>query len=791
MAFTPEDQIDDTPVTVEMEQSFLAYSMSVIVARALPDVRDGLKPVHRRILYSMHDLGLRPDVPYVKSGRVVGDVMGRFHPHGDAAIYATLVRMAQDFSMGLQLVDGHGNFGTHSDPAAAARYTEARMSKAAAAMVHGIDENTVDMKPNYDGKLDEPRVLPAGFPNLLVNGSEGIAVGMATKMPPHSLAEAVAACRHLLAHPDATVEDLIALMPAPDFPTGGLILDVGGAQEAARTGRGSFRIRARTEIVGRDIIITELPYQVGPETVIEAVKKMRDAGKLDEVASVIDLSDRNHGMRLVVTAKRTARGIPVNPAALAKKLFKATPLEISFAVHNLALVDGAPRTLNLLEMVRYYVDHRIEVTRRRSEFRRDKALARAHLLEGYLIALDAIDEVIAIIRGSRDNDSARKKLMKQFKLTEIQATSILEMQLRRLTGLEVQKITTELKELRKLIAELERVLNDAGAMRELVSNDLQEQSAPFSAPRRTVLADISAEADDDAEAEAVPDTPTRLVLTTTGKLGRFSPEPHKGARGKDDAVAAWVDCSVRDTIGAITNTGRLLHLHPIDVPVCEARAKGGKVEEFIADLESGERVVGLVRIADDAPMIAMATRNGFVKRFKMSDAHKKSGMEICGFKGDDEVVAVTTLVKNDPDVGHLVLVTSAGQLLKFPTASVRPQGRTGAGVAGIRLSEGARVVALGAVGIDEPADVVVVTDAKHVKHTPLSDYPEKGRGGAGVRCVKMLRTDTEVVAAAVAPLSDVTGVGPGGGMVKLPADAAKRDASGVPGDSVTLAWARP
>ena len=791
MAFTPEENIDNTPVVNELENSFLAYAMSVITSRALPDVRDGLKPVHRRILYSMEDQGLTPSSSFVKSARIVGDTMGRFHPHGDSAIYETMVRLAQDFSMGLPLVEGHGNFGTHSDPAAASRYTEARMSKAAMVMTDEIDEDTVDMRPNYDGKLLEPSVLPSGFPNLLVNGGEGIAVGMATKMPPHNLGEAVAACQHLLSHPGATVEDLMVHVPAPDFPTGGLVLDQGGVQDAYRTGRGAFRIRARTEIVGRDIVVTELPYQVGPERVIERIKALKDTGKLDEVASVIDLSDRNHGMRLVITAKRSSKGVPVNPEAVRKKLFKYTPLEESYSVHNLALVEGAPCTLTLLDMISHYVAHRIEVTRRRSEHRKKKAEARAHLLEGYLIALQAIEEVVALIRSSRDTESARTKLMKQFKLSEIQATSILEMPLRRLTNLEVKKITDELTELRKQIADLVRILADPAALRQLVADDLSANADPLVVPRRsTIVADGTADDDIDTESTEIPDVPVRIALTTAGKLGRFDQTPHKGARSKDDLLTAWIDCSVRDVIGVITNTGRLLHLHPIDVPVCEGRAKGGKAEEFIPDLSPAETIVGFTRIADDAPMLALATRNGFIKRFNLADAGKRSGQEVIGFKGDDELVGVTTLA-GDPDTHDLILVTDTAQLLRFNAAGVRPQGRTGAGVAGIKLT-GATVVAFGAVPNDGgDAVVVTLTDGGNLKYTAASDYPVKGRAGAGVRCMKLLAADTRVVAAAVAPLAQLSGVSPTGATAKLAGRPAKRDASGVPCDVSALAWQRP
>lgn len=796
VAYTPEENIDDTPAAVEMETSFLAYSMSVIVSRALPDVRDGLKPVQRRILYSMHDLGLRPDTSFVKSARVVGDVIGRFHPHGDSAAYEAMVRMAQDFSLRLPLVEGHGNFGTHSDPAAAARYTEARMSHAAAALTAGLGEDVVDMRPNYDGKLIEPSVMPAAFPNLLVNGVDGIAVGMATKLPPHNLAETIKACQHLLAHPDATVDDLIAHIPAPDFPTGGILLDAGGAHEAYRTGRGAFRIRARTEIVGREIVVTELPYQVGPERVIERIKELRDAGKLDEVANVVDLSDRLNGLRLVITAKRTAKGVPVNPAAVRAKLFKLTPLQESFNVHSLALVNNQPRTLTLLELVSHFVDHRMSVTTRRCLFRKNKAETRAHLLEGYLVALAGIDEVVAVIRSSRDTDSARNKLMKQFKLDETQATSILEMPLRRLTNLEVKKIRDELDELRKTIKELIGYLSSDAAMRTLVSNELEENCARFINPRRTTVAGPDEDNDVAAENVAVPDVPVRISLTATGRLGRHDQTPHKGARSKDDVLTAWVDCSVRDIVGVLTSQGRLLYLHPIDVPVCEGKNRGGPASEFIADLHPHEDVVALLPLGPTGQptdgVLALGTQRGQVKRIAAKDLPRKASQDVIGLKDGDRVIGAhwaSTAV--DADTLDLVFVTSSAQLLRFPASTVRPQGKTGAGVAGIRLGEGDLVVAFSVLRGDDERSLFTCTDRGRVKRSASGDYPRKGRGTGGVRCMRFLRDDTEITSAFLGTDSEVTGVAESGSPTSAPEADGRRDAAGEPSSTVRWGLRRP
>lgn len=1144
MTQTPEENIENIGAEREIQDSFLAYAMSTIVSRALPDVRDGLKPVHRRILYTMEDLNLRPSSSHVKSARVVGDVMGKLHPHGDTAIYDALVRMAQDFSMRLPLIDGHGNFGTHADPAAAMRYcvagdvrvrgengsafkidtvasgeqsdiditlqgrggktvkaskwfnsgkhdtvtittkegfeltcsknhpvlvltrpmdvvlpawklasevqendivmlqkgvnvenltpdgdvvtknmllgifamggyanpllygvsaknnelvrfvqtqleknqldhttalapitrntpvdanatwavnvksqgsspwsavattaptkrqvpesvwengydafigflagvvsaagtveharlhiamtskklaqdiqqlglslglvfkisspapnkwvlvlnredtwrfaqnitpvgdvakelrvlekpkienktdwshipgaqnfvnpkklfrrksnsktklkeldeetldvlspllndlfvyskvkkvnetgektvfsllvddedhafitdgfishnTECRMSKAAVAMTGEIDEDTVDLRGNYDGKHLEPTVLPSGIPNLLVNGSEGIAVGMSTKMAPHNLVEVIEACRYLLANKDASVEDLIKFVPAPDLPTGGYILDVGGAVDAYRTGKGAFKMRARSEIVGRDIIVTELPYQVGPEKLIAAIKKLKDSGRLDEISNVVDLSDRNHGMRITITVKRSSKGVVVNPEAVLKKLHKLTPLEESFAIHNLALVNGSPRTMNLRELIHHYIVHRIEVTTRRCQFRLAKAEKRAHLLEGYLIALAKIDEVVAVIKSSREAETARVKLMKKFVLSETQAVSILEMPLRRLTGLEVKKIKDELAELKKTIAQLEDYLSSDEKMRNLVSSELQQASDEYGTPRRSVILtgeQQAAEAQGNADELEIPDIPCIVSISTSNKIARTMPAA-AGTRKprKEEPVLFEIKATMKHPVGLITNQGRVHTLWPLDIPVAQGRNPGGVIGEFATDLTENERVVGLLNFADPAQILTMGTRNGVVKRINLVDFGKKTPAEVISLKDDDEVVfacANPSSVENP----MVAFVTSTAQLLIFDANTVRTSGRTAGGVAGMRIGDG-KVIGGFAGEITDDLILAVATNTGGVKHTMLSEYPSKGRGGAGVRCLKFKQNETELVDAAVA-----------------------------------------
>jgi DNA gyrase subunit A len=788
--------IIDTPVVEEMRTSFLAYAMTVVVSRALPDVRDGLKPVHRRILYGMSELNLLPNRAYVKSANVVGDVMSKFHPHGDSAIYDAMVRMAQDWSMRLPTVDGHGNFGTIVDSPAAMRYTEARMSPAAVAMTRELDEDTVDFIPNYDGRRLQPKVLPAAYPNLLVNGSEGIAVGMATKLAPHNLGEAVAACIHLLAHPDATVDDLIAHLPGPDLPTGGLLLGVDGAHEAYRTGKGVFTMRARAAVTDvsarrKGIVVTELPYQVAAEHVIEAIKRGRDVKKLQGLANVVDLTDRKHGLRLVIECKAG-----FDPHTVLEELYRLTPLQTNFNVHQLALVHGQPRTLTLLDMVTYYVEHRLTCTRRRSEFRRRKAQERAHLLEGYLIALARIEEVVTLIRASTDTATAKTALMGSFALSDIQASSILEMPLRRLTSLEVEKIEVELRELRQVIADLSALLSDDSAMRALVIAELEQVAREFGTPRRSTIVSGSAPVTAAAGAPVstpLPDEPCTVTLSTSGLLARFGAGPVTGARGRHDAVLAAVATTTRGQVAVITDTGRLLIVPVLDVPAGDAKSRGGPVGEF-ADLTPGEEPVGLAAIGATAPMIALATRNGLVKRLAAADLPKKSGQEVIGLKDGDRLLAAVALPE-DPDDAEFVFITSDAQLLRTAAAAVRPQGRTGGGMAGVKLTPGAAVIGFAVVPTELAPVTVVVTATDGdgecgVKVSPFAEYPAKGRGTGGVRCHRFARGESSLVAAYTGPTPAL--VAASGALVKAPTELGRRDGPGVrlPAAVVRIAAAR-
>ncbi len=583
------DRIVDVDVTAEMQSSFLEYAYSVIYSRALPDARDGLKPVQRRILYTMAEMGLRPDRGHVKSARVVGEVMGKLHPHGDAAIYDALVRMAQPFSLRLPLVDGHGNFGSLDEGPAAYRYTECRLAPAALAMVAGLDEEVVDFGPNYDGRETEPLVLPAAFPNLLVNGASGIAVGMATNMAPHNLGEVVAAARHLLAHPEASVSELMRFVPGPDLPSGGRIVGLAGIREAYETGRGSFRMRATArveQLTARrsGIVVTELPWNVGPEKVIERIRELHNAKKLSGIAAVTDYTDGEHGLELVIELKSG-----FVPEAVLEQLYRMTPLEESFGINNVTLVDGQPRTLGLKELLEVYLAHRLEVVRRRCQFRRGRAADRLHLVEGLLVAILDIDEVIAVIRSSEDTADARTRLMSVFDLTEIQANYILEMPLRRLTKYSRIELEAERDELAGTIAELDRLLSDESALRDLVATELAEVSAAHATPRRTVLLEgaVAVRGAAPAVALELTDDPCEVLLSSTGLIARravagsvgagdpagMDPGPATGAgggavgpRGMHDVVVARALATVRGDVGVVTSHGRIVRAHVQDLP---------------------------------------------------------------------------------------------------------------------------------------------------------------------------------------------------------------------------------
>lgn len=772
-------EIFTTPVHDEIRDSFLAYSLSVITSRAIPDVRDGLKPVQRRILYSLHERGLRPDRPHTKSAQVVGYCMGTLHPHGDSAIYDALVRMVQDFAMRVPLVDGHGNFGSLDDPPAAMRYSECRMTQAAMEMLADIDEGTVDFRDNYDGKHQEPEVLPARLPNLLINGTSGIAVGMATNLAPHNPGEVIAAALHLLDNPDATLDDLMAFVPAPDFPTGGVLVDGGGVREAYAAGRGSFKIRAKATIGDvsarrRGITITELPYNVGTERFIARVKDLVNAKQLDGISDVKDLSDRRKGLHIVVECKTG-----VNPAGVLAELYAKTPLEESFSYNAVVLVNGKPLTIGLRDLLRHYLDHRLEVIVRRSRFRLAKAEARAHIVEGLLTALGAIDEVVAVIRRSKTTEEARDRLMKKFKLSETQATHILEMPLRRLTSLEVNRLRDELKELKATIADLEAILASPDRQRSVVAEELAEVAGAFASPRRTQIISADAAAAAVPAALEIPDDPCVISLTTTGLVGRsgdgFSPKA-----GSHDVLVARAATTARSTVRALTDTGRVLPVDASEVPEAAGRNRGAPVGE-VFDTERAEQIVALFADGVDVPW-CLVTSAGVVKRLTPDQLAAKAGSSVISLRDGDRVIAALSA----PDDADAVLVSSDGQLLRFPLSAVRPQGRSAGGVTGMRLGEGARVVAAGAVpaGLDGDVWVLTVSDAGAVKRSSVSEFPVKGRATGGVRCMRFRRDESSIEAAHVG--SGVPGATVGGKLTALTALAlSKRDAAGEIVDGLT------
>ena len=828
-----DGEIVDLDLSTEMRTSFLEYAYSVIYARALPDARDGLKPVQRRILFQMDRMGLRPDRPHVKSSRVVGDVMGRLHPHGDTAIYEALVRLAQPFTMRLPLIDGHGNFGSLDDGPAAPRYTEARLAASALALTADLDEDTVDFAPNYDYTLTEPEVLPAAFPNLLVNGAAGIAVGMATNMPPHNLVEVVAAARHLLTHPEASLEELMAFVPGPDLPAGGMIVGLDGIREAYRVGRGKFLTRATAHVESvsprrKGIVVTELPYMVGPEKIIARIKEAVGSKKLQGITDVADLTDRRHGTRLVISVKNG-----YNPEAVLAQLYKHTPLEDSFGINNVSLVDGQPHTLGLRELLEVFVRHRLTVVTRRTRFRLGKRRERAHLVDGLLIAILDIDEVIAVIRSSDDAATARSRLMQVFDLTEPQASYILELQLRRLTKFSVIELEKERDELAREIEALEAILADDVLLRRVVSRELAAVAEQFGTSRRTVLLETSgkrvtssasvAPPEDDAsgatggstvkQAKAsaepmtlmpgsspvpltVPDDPCRVMLSATGLVARTpgaEPVARTGGRRPHDALTSQVATTARGRIGAVTDTGRLVLLDVVstsEVPRTEEAPglAGATQVRQLVDIEPEEKVVGLVPVGSaDNPPIVLATADGVIKRVKPGDEPRNAeSWEVISLSDDDRVVFAGTA----RDTDFLALVTSDAQLLRFQAAKVRPQGRGAGGMAGISLREGARVIAGAAVPEDLLAEAVVVTVAGSesslpgtgggsVKVTPLDRYPAKGRATGGVRSHRFLRGEDELVAAWVG-VAPARALREGGKPVALPEADERRDGSGSP-----------
>jgi DNA gyrase subunit A len=807
---TPADEgrIEDIDVSAEMQGSFLEYAYSVIYSRALPDARDGLKPVQRRILYQMADMGLRPDRGHVKSARVVGEVMGKLHPHGDAPIYDALVRLAQAFSLRVPLVDGHGNFGSLDDGPAAPRYTEARLAPAALALTENLDEDVVDFIPNYDGQFQQPEVLPAAYPNLLVNGAAGIAVGMATNMAPHNLVEVVAAAVHLLNNPDATLEQLMEFVPGPDLPSGGIIVGLDGIKDAYTNGRGSFRTRAKVSIeqLGprkSGLVVTELPYLVGPERVIEKIKDAVNAKKLTGISDVTDLTDRRNGLRLVIGIKTG-----FDPQAVLEQLYRLTPLEDSFGINNVALVDGQPQTLGLRELLRVYLDHRTRVVTRRSEYRLARKLERLHLVEGLLIAIVDIDEVIQVIRTSEDAEAARARLIEVFDLSHVQSEYILELRLRRLTKFSRIELEAEQDALKADIAALRELLADDLLLRAQVARELETASDTYGTPRRTLLLNggpVTARSSARAAAAAdlqLADLPCRVFLSATGRMVRaelVADVPGGGIvaptrRSKHDAVRSWVDATVRGDVGAVTSAGRLVRFSPVDLPSVPpnsvALAAGTRADTYLG-LSGDEHVVAIVPLTAE-PVIALGTAQGVVKRVAATELPPgKHDVEIIALKPGDRVVGAA----HAPDGAELVFVASDAQLLRFDAASVRPQGRSAGGMAGIRLGGDAQVVAFDVVPAGAE-DVVVVTvagasqalpgtDAGSAKVSPFAEFPAKGRATGGVRAQRFLRGEDQLALAwvGVGPRA----VGSDGSVRPLPSAGAKRDASGQPLDAVVAA----
>ncbi len=760
---TVKENIVETPLNEEMSKSFLEYAYSVIYARALPDARDGLKPVQRRIIYQMGQMNLNPDRPYMKSARVVGEVMGKLHPHGDSAIYEAMVRLAQPFAMRLPLVDGHGNFGSLDDGPAASRYTEARMAPAALGMNADIAENTVDFTPNYDNKLQEPTVLPAAIPNLLVNGGSGIAVGMATNMATHNLGEVVAAAKHLMRHPDATLEELMRYVPGPDWPGGGVIVGRKGIREAYETGRGALTTRSVTHIENvtarkKAIVVTELPFMVGPERVLERISEGVKNRKLDGISGAIDLTDRHNGTRLVIEIKTG-----FDPNAVLAQLFKHTPLQDNFTINNVALVNGRPHTMGLKEMLQVWVDHRRVVIRRRSEFRRKKALERLHLVEGLLLAMVDIDEVIQVIRSSDDAEAAKTKLIAVFDLDEIQAQYILDLRLRRLTKMSRIELEAERDDLKRRIEELERILASDEALDGVVIDEMDDAVAKYGTPRRTVLldedeegnltpvvahgddgvsanamaaaraaatvssaaADVAAAAkaakkagDENATASAlqIDDEPCAVMLSATGLIARTSEDAVErwenrsasDGRAKDDQIVSMFRTSTRSSYGLVTSAGRLVLAHVVELPKVSADGPlsvtgGVKAEELLGMTENtdpirGERVIAAIDMpsTDDGGQLVPLALGTRNGVVKRWNRESPTTMDSWSVIDlkDDDEVLAAAEAR---DEDRLVFVSTDSSLLAFEAKNVRPQGRTAGGMAGIRLAEGCSVAAFAVV----------------------------------------------------------------------------------------------
>jgi DNA gyrase subunit A len=780
-------RVEPVGLEVEMQRSYLDYAMSVIVGRALPDVRDGLKPVHRKILYAMFDSGFRPDRGYVKCARVVGDVMGNYHPHGDSAIYDALVRMAQTWSLRYPLIDGNGNFGSPgNDPAAAMRYTESRLAPLAMEMLRDIDEDTVDFGPNYDGRSQEPAILPARFPNLLVNGSDGIAVGMATRIPPHNLREIAAAVHWCLENPDVdeptTLTELIKIVKGPDFPTGGLIVGTTAIEEAYRTGRGSIRMRAVVEVEedkrGRScLVVSELPYQVNPDNLAERCAELVKEGKLAGIADIRDESSGRTGMRLILVLKRDAVA-----KVVLNNLYKHTQLQETFGANMLALVDGVPRTLNLAQFIRHYVAHQMEVIYRRTQYRLRKAEERAHILRGLVKALDMLDEVIALIRRSATVEESRVGLMQLLDVDEIQATAILDMQLRRLAALERQKIIDELAKLELDIAELKDILAKPERQRRIIAEELTEIVNRWGDDRRTRIVPFDGEMSMEdliaREDVVVTITRTGYAKRTKTDLYRSQRRGGKGVSGaglrQDDIVSHFFVCSTHDWILFFTNKGRVYRAKAYELPEASRVARGQHVANLLA-FQPDEQIAQVIEIPnyEVSPYLVLATKKGLVKKTSLTefDSNRSGGIIAINLREDDELVGAALIGAND----HLLLVSKRAQAIRFKAddEALRPMGRATSGVIGMRFTEADELLAMEVVR--DGMDVLVATDGGYAKRTPIDEYPTQGRGGKGVLTAKITERRGGLVGAVViSPDDELFAITSNGGVLRTPVKPVRR-----------------
>ena len=746
-----DGKIIERDIENEMKTAYISYAMSVIVQRALPDVRDGLKPVHRRILYAMHEDGITSDKPYRKCANTVGSVLGRYHPHGDSSVYDAMVRMAQDFSLRYMLIDGHGNFGSiDGDGAAAMRYTEARMSKIAEYMLTDIEKNTVDFMPNYDDRLQEPTVLPSKIPQLLINGSSGIAVGMATNIPPHNLTEVCDGLIKIIEDPNTTDDELMTIIKGPDFPTGGMILGKEGIKEAYRTGKGKIIVRAEAEIEEmannkQRIIVTSLPYQVNKARLIENISKLVREKRIEGISELRDESDRNDRVRIVIELKRDARA-----QVVLNQLYKNTQMQDTFGAILLALVDGEPKILTLRQCLDYYIDHRKTVIVRRTKFELDKALARAHILEGLRIAIDNIDEVISIIRSSYDD--AKERLIERFGLTDIQAQAILDMRLKTLSGLQREKIEEEYKQLMELIAHLREILNNEQLVYDIIKEDLEEVKTKFGDERLTKIK--PAEGDIEEE-DLIKEEQTIVALTHFGYIKRMPADTYKSQRrgGKgitgistraDDFVTEIFTASTHDTILFFSNKGKLYRLRGYEIPEAGRTAKGTAIVNLLS-LDAGEKITAVIPISNfaEGKYLLMATQKGFIKKTALTEYNsaRKTGLQAITLKEEDELIAVRLTDGQD----NVVLVTEDGMSITFSEQDVRPMGRTAQGVIGIKLGDGDKVIGMESIIAGANATLLAITEHGFGKRTDLDEYRVQNRGGRGVITYKVTQKTGKLV----------------------------------------------